>query len=181
LAVRHERQLVALAASQWYGVGVAANTKRKKRTDGGKAAKTAAIRSKPRPTKEVSVMAWVQDEFGRVLLVKQQRGRALWALPGGKVRTGEALFDALKREVKEETGLTVQSATLMDYYDRPERVNITFLFRITIGKHGRLKLKAGEIESWAFRAVLPAEVTPSLAYFWPRLKAQREARGKAAA
>ena len=36
--------------------------------------------------KEISVMAWIEDPFGKVLLVKQKRGKRLWSFPGGKVK-----------------------------------------------------------------------------------------------
>ena len=36
-------------------------------------------------------MAWIENEFGDVLLLKQVRGNKLWTLPGGKVRRANRL------------------------------------------------------------------------------------------
>ena len=46
-------------------------------------------------------------EDGRILLIQRGRppGEGLWAVPGGKVQFGEAMADAVRREVFEETGL----------------------------------------------------------------------------
>jgi 8-oxo-dGTP diphosphatase len=43
---------------------------------------------------------------GKLLLVRNRRGR--WTLPGGRAKRDEKLRRAVKREVKEETGLAVR-------------------------------------------------------------------------
>jgi ADP-ribose pyrophosphatase YjhB (NUDIX family) len=53
-------------------------------------------------------------EGGRVLLVRHRKeGREYFLLPGGGVKGGESMPDALSREVEEETGLLVQAGKLL--------------------------------------------------------------------
>ena len=47
---------------------------------------------------------------GKVLGVSRKTDPNDFGLPGGKVDEGETLYDAMVREVKEETGLTVLKA-----------------------------------------------------------------------
>ncbi|MCE0523241.1 MAG: NUDIX hydrolase [Methylacidiphilales bacterium] len=117
--------------------------------------------------KEVSVLAWIQDAYGNVLLVQQKAGKQLWSLPGGKARSAEALKQALRRELKEEIGLTVVSAKVIDLFDRPLRSGLAVLFQTKLRK-GRLKLGANEIKNAVFADKLPPQATPSVRYFWKR-------------
>src|SRR5271155_4499686 len=84
--------------------------------------------TRTRPTKEVSVMAWIEDAKQKVLLVRQALGFRLWTLPGGKVKRGESLVKALKRELYEETGLDAQIGSLLGVLDRRDKDAITLLF-----------------------------------------------------
>jgi len=109
-------------------------------------------------------MAIVEDAFGRVLFVKQTAGKRLWTLPGGKVKEGESLNAALRREVLEEVGVKVKRMRLADVYDRPEKMALTILYRVTL-EPGDFAPKKSEIEEIKFHVKLPARATPSAKYF----------------
>jgi ADP-ribose pyrophosphatase YjhB (NUDIX family) len=49
----------------------------------------------------------------RVLLCRQEKpGKEYWLLPGGGVDGGESIIDALRRELKEELGVSLEEVTL---------------------------------------------------------------------
>jgi 8-oxo-dGTP diphosphatase len=65
-----------------------------------------------------TVTAIVEFPNNKILLVK--RGtvvfKGYWALPGGRVDSGETIEQAIVREVKEETGLDVKIVKKIDEY-----------------------------------------------------------------
>ena len=78
------------------------------------------------------------ERDGCVLLVASRypnHVEPLWNLPGGRLRDGELLSDALRREFLEETGLAIEPerfAYLSESYDRAGRAHFlsaTFVVR----------------------------------------------------
>ena len=126
--------------------------------------------TRSRPTKEVSVMAWIEDAEQKVLLVRQAVGLRLWTLPGGKVKRGESLVKALRRELYEETGLRAQIGSLLGVLDRRDKDAITLLF-VAVPNKNSIRVKQNkEIESVDFQASLPKKASPSAKYFWSARK-----------
>lgn len=71
----------------------------------------------------VAVGAVIEDDRGRILLVKHRRERGgywqgMWICPGGKLEFGEDIKKGIKREVKEETNLDVELVTPLVAFDR---------------------------------------------------------------
>lgn len=60
---------------------------------------------------------------GAVLLVKRASEplAGQWSLPGGAVELGETLEEAVVRELREETGLTVRVLALVEAFERITR------------------------------------------------------------
>ena len=76
----------------------------------------------------VSVAGVVIDEGGRALVI-QRRDNARWEPPDGVLERDETLTDGLQREVKEETGLIVESIALTGVYKNMSRGIIALVFR----------------------------------------------------
>jgi len=54
-----------------------------------------------------TVGALVFNPAGQALMVRTQKWSGRWGIPGGKIKYGEPSVDALRREIKEETGLDI--------------------------------------------------------------------------
>ncbi len=109
---------------------------------------------------DIGALAMIFDEQGRTLLVHQTYDDCKWAFPGGIVELGEAPWEAVVRETKEETGLEVEIVRLISvyYFSDRDTLGFHFLCRV-IGGH--LRVDGNEISQAAFfePAQLPTPMT----------------------
>lgn len=90
---------------------------------------------KGEPKHVIVVGALIRNAHDQVLLVRHhKRG---WEIPQGRVEEGESLMEALHREVREETGVTVEPGPLAAVWSKlspPSALIFTFLARYRGGE-----------------------------------------------
>jgi colanic acid biosynthesis protein WcaH len=111
----------------------------------------------------VSVEALIVSE-GMLLFLrrKNQPAKGEWWFPGGRIRKGESLKEALCREIIEETGLEIMSSRFVGVYSRvfPERHDITIAYLCKC-KEGIVRLNE-EHSKYAFFSENPDGLHPFL-------------------
>jgi ADP-ribose pyrophosphatase YjhB (NUDIX family) len=105
-----------------------------------------------------SAAAVITDESGRLLLLDHVLRPGLsWGLPGGFLEAGEQPEDAIRRELREETGLRLENVRLLR--TRVISRHIEFLFRAEA--EGPAEAKSGEIREagWFAPGRLPEKMS----------------------
>ncbi|WP_088104915.1 NUDIX hydrolase [Halalkalibacter urbisdiaboli] len=112
----------------------------------------------------------IQDDVGRILL-QHRTDTNNWGLPGGFMEIGETIEETAKREVFEETGLTVKSLNLfhvfsgeMFYYQYPngDEVYNVIISYVTTDYEGKLTKDEESYDLQFFeRECLPKQMIPT--------------------
>ncbi len=111
----------------------------------------------------IEVVAAVIEKDGKLLITRRREGThlsGLWEFPGGKPEPGEALEDALRREIREELGAAVsvgERIETVDWQYPDKRVSLVF-FRC--GVEGEPRPLEGQEMAWVSPADLAALRVP---------------------
>jgi ADP-ribose pyrophosphatase YjhB (NUDIX family) len=70
----------------------------------------------------VGCSAVIFDETRQKVLLTRRADNGQWCLPSGHMEAGESAMETCIREVKEETGLSVQVKRLVGVYTNPHRL-----------------------------------------------------------
>ncbi len=119
-------------------------------------------RSTDRSLVQVAVGVLVRAD-GAFLLTSRPEGKAYagyWEFPGGKLEAGETIEEALRRELQEEIGVTIQNCELwrterIDYPHALVQLNFCKVTQWT----GELQMLESQSYAWQ---QLPVLVTPVL-------------------
>ena len=115
----------------------------------------------------VAVGAVIEDDRGRILLVKHKKERGgywqgKWICPGGGLEFGEEIKEGIKREVKEETNLEIELVRPLVPFDRivklGERTSLHVIYIDYIAKllGGELKVSSDAGEAfWVEKKNIP--------------------------
>lgn len=88
------------------------------------------------PKHSVSVSAVVIDDDGQVL-VAQRRDNGKWQLPGGVLELDESIYQGVRREVLEETGVLVEPERLTGVYKNLTLGVVALVFRARVVQGSR--------------------------------------------
>ncbi|AFU16688.1 Mutator mutT protein (7,8-dihydro-8-oxoguanine-triphosphatase) [Bacillus cereus Rock1-3] len=104
------------------------------------------------PKHIVAVAGYLTNEKNEVLLTKVHWRADTWEMPGGQVEEGEALDQAVCREIKEETGLSVKPIGITGVYYNASMHILAVVFKVAYVS-GDIKIQPEEIQEAKFIAL----------------------------
>lgn len=112
-----------------------------------------------RPLILVGAVTVIVDEAGRILLQQRKFPKGAWGIPGGLMELGESTEEVARREVYEETGLSLGRLDLINVYSGSENFikaeNGDQFYTVTIayytqGYEGKLNIDTSESITFDF-------------------------------
>lgn len=103
--------------------------------------------------------AVIMDNEGRLLLIRRSDNGA-WAMPAGGLELGESIWESLVREVREETGLTVEAATPFALYTAQR-----FWFTNAYGGLHQMFTLAFRVDRWSGSLLSETDETVDARFF----------------
>jgi 8-oxo-dGTP diphosphatase len=133
----------------------------------------------PRPALTVDLAIATREARPRVLLIRRNKEpfAGSWALPGGFVDENERLADAARRELEEETGVSVADLEQLYTVGDPGRdprgwtVSVAYLARVDPGVLKPMAADDADAVSW-----FPLDELPPLAFDHAMILARARAR-----
>jgi 8-oxo-dGTP pyrophosphatase MutT (NUDIX family) len=110
----------------------------------------------PAPNRPIGVGALALIERENKLLMELRSDCERWGLPGGAVEADEAIEEALRREVFEETGLVASEYELFGIFTDPSRIVeypdgnvvrlLSFVYRVAVENFAPLRASEESLE-----------------------------------
>ncbi len=109
---------------------------------------------------EPTVGALIINAAGKLFLMQSHKWRDGWVVPGGHIELGERMEEALRREVKEETGLEIYDIQFLVYqefvYDEAFWKRRHFIFFDYVCKTDMAEVQLND-EAQAYQWVTPEQ------------------------
>lgn len=105
---------------------------------------------------EATVGALVVNDEGEVLIVRSNKWKDKYSVPGGHIEVGERAEDAIRREVKEETGLDAEPVELLvvqqaiypeDFYKHEHYIFMDYVLK---AKSSKVQLDGRELQAYVW-------------------------------